>query len=251
MISGDVMKIERPILMSGPMVRMTLADQKTRTRRTRGLDVINRSPDSWSLNGIESLGAECLWIGLSCNAGDDAVGCPYGKPGDRLWVRETWAVGVCADALKPSALDAGTWKRDNGGVWYLADGTQPATPISARGKWRPSIFMPRWASRIILEITQIRVERLQHISTEDIIAEGIQIPVTSEGCPPGKVKLLTRLTDKHNHPPIDYLPKNPREADFYRAEFASAWDGLNFKRGFGWKVNPWVWVIGFKRLRSK
>lgn len=139
--------------------------------------------------------------------------CPYGTVGDRLWIRETWAVGKCGDGYKPGELHPGTWKMDNGGLWYPADGTLPSTPISPRGKTRPSIFMPRWASRLTLEVTGIRVEPVQGITNQDALAEGI------DGLTLGQ-------------PP--------------RIDFASLW---NFTNGEGaWDRNDWVWVVEFRKV---
>jgi hypothetical protein len=128
------------------------------------------------------------------------VHCPYGIPGDRLWVRETFAQGV---------------EGCPGGISYRADhadpkGDGPAHPV----KWRPSIFMPRAASRILLEITDVRVQRLQEISTRDIWAEGIAAS-----------------------PDVDPVH-----------EWRDLWDSLNAARGFGWAANPWVWAITFRRV---
>lgn len=146
--------------------------------------------------------------------------CPYGLAGDGIWSRETWAVGRCADAYPPRCLDPKTWLQDNGGCWYRADHREPPTPISPRGKWRPSIFLPRWACREVPEVKRIRVERVQDISEEDVVAEGCA--------------LQQWAGDVHQ--------KWPRTAGF-----AEIWDGINLKRGFGWLQNPWCWVVDYMR----
>lgn len=87
--------------------------------------------------------------------------CPYGKVGDLLWTKEIWAVGTCADKLKPSELDPPTWLKDNGGLWYKVGLVDPKTPISTRGRWRSGRFMMKWAARIWLENVSIRVERMK------------------------------------------------------------------------------------------
>lgn len=214
---------EGPILMSGPMVGATLEGRKTKTRRTAGLDVINRNPNSWS-SDVEPFVGETLWIGFSSNAGEDAVKCPYGKPGERLWVREAHYLW-------------GWWAKIDGKHRFLYERSYgvrfeaPPTVLTGRSKrrgWykRPSIFMPRWASRISLEITEIRVERLQEISEEDAKAEGMD----------------------NNHS-IKWPDGDPGYIDdVYRRNFATGWNSLNAKRGFGWDKNPWVWVIGFRRI---
>lgn len=127
--------------------------------------------------------------------------------GGRLWVRETWATDKLLDHLPPRVLEgAGTLP-----FWYLADSDQHS--IIQQGKWRPSIFMPRWASRITLEVIGVKVERVQEIRDTDVNREGIeQISI------------------------INAIPK-----------FHKLWDSLNAKRGYSWKKNPWCWVISFKK----
>lgn len=154
---------ERPIVFSGPMVRAILADEKTQTRRLKGLQEINQNPNRY--------GSAVLWDGSPNNpvwwdfwiAGTDVitrVKCPYGQVGDRLYVRENTRYARKTDGaplIEPP-------------VWYSADGECPSPdlyPIS-----RPAIFMPRWASRITLEITAVRVERLKDTTNDDAIAEG-------------------------------------------------------------------------------
>ena len=159
--------------------------------------------------------------------------CPYGIPGDRLVVRETWAVGACADGFKPRCLDPKTWRKDNGGCWYRADGHEPSSPISPRGKWRPSIFMPRWVARELPIVKAIRAERVQEISEEDAKAEGV-IPCR----PPGS------------------------EPDEYRYVFPSVWNRINAKakrakhnpytnaREDCYVLYPWEDVRKQKKLKS-
>lgn len=197
---------ERPILFSGPMVRAILDGRKTQTRR-----VVKP----------QSLVGHC--------GGGVVTKCPYGGTSDRLWVRETWAARLDQDHVRPNDLPRGT-------VGYWADGPARCCNTGcpgAAGKVRPSIFMPRWASRITLEITGVRIQRVQKISEEDAEAEGIDIVIDqhrspwcasagSDGCACG---------GKSN-----------------REHFALLWDSINAKRGFGWDVNPWVWVVEFKRV---
>ena len=130
--------------------------------------------------------------------------CPYGVPGDRLWVRETfYSNGMCKNTMS---------------CHYRATYNGLFTPDTVPWKWTPSIFMPRWASRITLEITGVRVERVQDISEEDARAEGI----------PDEYRAGHRI--------------------YYRPRFKTLWDSINAKRGFGWDSNPWVWVVEFKRV---
>jgi len=171
---------ERPILFSAPMVRAILDGRKTQTRR-----VVKPQPNADN------------WTGK----------CRYGQRGDRLWVRETWQSLVIHDGLSPSDIPVG------------ADIQYPATYDGWVSKRRPSIHMPRWASRITLEITGIRVERLQDISENDAVAEGVEF--------------WTPTVD------VDPVP-SPRPA--YRL----LWESIN---GAGsWGLNPWVFVIEFKRV---
>jgi hypothetical protein len=186
---------ERPILFSGPMVRAILAGRKTQTRRV----VADLNP---TLAESAASGSQIA----------NALRCPYGAPGDRLWVRETWAAQRALDKLPPQMIEAGAW------VEYAAG---PGGGILDRGKWRPSIFMPRWASRILLEVTAVRVERLQDISETDAEAEGVD---------------AVSMADV------------PRQATMNRrADFKQLWDSINAKRA-PWASNPWVWVVEFKRL---
>lgn len=184
---------ERPILFSGPMVRAILDDRKTQTRR-----IIKPEPDFhkgyYSARGVSwksQIGAR------------QVPSSPYGRPGDRLWVRETWRCD-CPD--------------DPEYALYRADGYDDVM-LPPGFKWRPSIFMPRWASRIVLEITSVRVERLCKISPDDVIAEGVE--------------------------------KRARSAVFpwqayTKEDYAKLWDSINGPGSFD--KNPWVWAISFKRV---
>jgi hypothetical protein len=181
---------ERPILFSGPMVRAILDGSKTQTRRAVSS---KRFPCAdW---GYASVGDRCH--PLAAHA--------YGTPGDRLWVRETWAVQHEYDAAAPSEIGASA-------RWRYA-----ATEDLGGLRKRPSIFLPRRGSRILLEITDVRVQRLQEISEGDARAEGAQ--KSWAGWP--------RLAS-------------------YRSGFQSLWESIN---GTGsWHANPWVWAITFQRL---
>jgi hypothetical protein len=121
-----------------------------------------------------------------------------------------------------------TWKVENGGIWYDAtDGLTPRHPISPRGKWRVSIHMPRWASRLTLEITRVRCQQLQAISREDAIAEGLE---------------------SHDDDGVTYYGPF-REGQYDpRSAYRKLWDALNAKRGYSWESDPWVWVIEFRTV---
>lgn len=151
------------------------------------------------------------------------------EPGDLLWVRETWAAGKCAETLSPACLSPGFWRHENGGIWYAAGG-DPRHPVTPRGKWRPSIYMPRWASRITLEVTEVRRERLQDITDDDAKAEGIRWSGRSEG---------------YSYDPEDGGPGYHRSAP--RESFLKLWNSINGKRpGAAWADNPLVTAISFR-----
>ena len=208
--------LERPILMSAPMVRAILDGRKTQTRlpsAMRGADRVfwhrgethswgNKPPqqyEGWVAEVDELSG---LLLPLSC---------PYGQAGDRLWVRETWHC--------PKQLD-GSYHREK--LIYAAD--------RHRGvRWQPSVQMPRWASRLTLEITGVRVERVQQIAESDIYAEGAK-PIPS--------------CQRHW-----FVPGYDFEEGSPRAVYSQLWDELHAHPGFTWESNPLVWVIEFRRVR--
>jgi hypothetical protein len=186
---------ERPILFSGPMVRAILDGSKTQTRRAA--KEFNEMPN---LDGI-------------LKRFPNQEGCPYGTPGDRLWVRETWAVQHEYDAFPPSAIGSSA-------RWHYA-----ATEDLGGLRKRPSIFLPRRGSRILLKITGVRVQRLLEISEEDARAEGV-------------TDFAGRWWD--GSPVVCGKWNAPSEA------FAALWESIN---GTGsWEANPWVWAITFRRL---
>lgn len=158
---------ERPILFSGAMVRAILAGRKTQTRRTitrlRGFSVKAVGPSNtpgydWTFRCQRG-----LWQDMRHE--DVIARCPYGMIGDRLWVRETWA------PMQSHRPIANPERYDNVSAWYKADHNRP---LWAGNKWTPSIHMPRWASRVTLEITRLRLERLDDITTDDAKAEGVE-----------------------------------------------------------------------------
>lgn len=200
---------ERPILFSAPMVRAILDGTKTQTRRIAKKMV--RHPD---LGNLYTPGALVL-EGEPQHVIERA--CPYGRPGDRLWVREAWRVINLADVFAPREITAADR------IWFEADG--PHEPPA--GRYRPGMFMPRWASRITLEITGVRVERLQEISRADAQAEGC-----------------------HHDDPCDHKRRFCEEIGCegpdYRVGFRNLWESINGPES--WAANPWVWVIEFRRV---
>lgn len=235
-----------PILYTTPMVRAVLADRKTMTRRVVRtqfapeaipVEVCATSPEGWQVSGHSG-----LWWD-DCEACiDDAIRCPYGVPGDRLWVKETFYAWGRWETRFSQKKGRDEWHfvdltPDAGGVYrYAADGVMPGVE-TRRGingnmpAWwkRPAIFMPREASRICLEVTSVRIERLQAIGQRDAVAEGlIRLPASG--------RYVVTNGDQHT----GVASTNPVEV------YSALWEDIN---GTGsWTENPWVWVIGFKRV---
>uniref|UniRef100_A0A6M3JGG6 Morphogenetic protein n=1 Tax=viral metagenome TaxID=1070528 RepID=A0A6M3JGG6_9ZZZZ len=192
---------QHPILMSTPMVKAILCGNKTMTRRVikpQPIKIDDAFDGTWEWKDkghyFDDLTLICELISS----------CPYGQESDKLWVRETHFIG----GVKPKE-----W------VMYKA----MDCPEKKWGEyiWRPSIFMPRWASRITLEITGIKVERVQEITDNDIYSEGaLNVKDTTFG------------------------------SGFNKKVFARLWDSINAQRGYSWESNCWVWVISFKRLHN-
>ncbi|PBP46352.1 hypothetical protein [Pseudomonas syringae] len=209
---------ERPILFSAPMVRAILSGQKTVTRR-----VTKVQPRSDADIGSYGKGQPFI---RNPDVTKPNPECPYGRPGDRLWVRETWYCDhfevMRGPYLKPDDLDIGEALND-GTLVYAADGLAPYE--QEQPTWKPSIHMPRWASRILLEITAVRVERLQEISRSDIRAEGLECP-----------------------PELASDDVSPNYRDWYPAAWRELWESINGPDS--WNSNPWVWVVEFKRVTT-
>jgi hypothetical protein len=190
---------ERPILLQGPMIQATLDDRKTQTRRLRGLEEINKKPGEYWLDSISLEPRKLVMVARFRHISGDSVSvnCPYGKAGDHLWCRETWA-----NVTEDGRPDCFIYKADNG-------------ELSQYKIWKPSIHMPRKASRILLKITGIRAERLQDISSPDC---------RNEGCPPDMLDV-----------PLMW--------------FTGLWDSINGKT-YPWDSNPWLWVLEFRVLEA-
>lgn len=254
---------EGPILFSTRLVNAILRDDnpKTQTRR-----IINPQPNS-EIAKIESIGQTAFTqVGYIAFRGwnkDSRYAENWAKKkyeiGQHLWVRETWKISLWDDE------GFGIQYKDGKKIWYKEPcddaqaekyASQCADDCDKAGcktdgegnyiigwevptRWRPSIFMPRWASRIQLEIVNLKVERLQDITEEDAFAEGVQIDAIQKE---GKVHPLIQLTGK-------YLPLNYGDPIKARSYFAAIWDSLNEKRGYSWEKNPFVWVIEFRRIK--
>lgn len=212
---------ERPILFSGAMVRSILQGQKQQTRR-----VVKGDVNGYEGVVVRTVAQERGHLGKHCFiSGNESVyqRCPYGKAGDRLWVRETWR----DDFLPHENPDR---EGTHIGYLYRADPDEKDDP---RRPWKPSIHMPRAACRLVLEVTGVRVERLLAITVEDSFAEGI----VSLRCP--TCHRPYGLPEwGHND-----LQKTPIEAYWH------LWDQINEARGYGRAKNPWVWVIEFRRAQ--
>lgn len=246
---------ERPILFSGPMVRAILDGRKTMTRR-----VITQFPVSgyrwggWVCEPQKDRGKATIVPESNskyCATGQIKARCPYGQPGDRLWVRETWRIGawcmddgqIAVDYKASPEITRTPWLSipdDDDGekfnrYWVQtcdelakkdvtpdSDGNYHWEPGKAPLNWRPSIYMPREDARIILEVVSVRVERVQDISSRDAWNEGATCSCTSP------------------------VPQCAGNIDAFR----NIWDSINAKRGYGWDANPWVWVVEFRQIKE-
>lgn len=231
---------ELPILFCASIVRAILSGQKTVIRSAVKDDPVNvialidRDDKPKNKFGL------CL---TDHNVINKHSSCPYGTPGDRLWVRETWAdanmdgapvLAYRADGGIRDLMEEESFLNDRGAFNYDDPRSKPYQfccwvddlIAGAEARWRPPAHMPRWASRILLQITDVRVERLQDISEEQVIAEGIGLSICQQSLETPQTRHQSKLTAVH--------------------DFAGLWDSIN---GAGaWDSNPWVWVAEFKRV---
>lgn len=212
--------MSKPIFFNTEMVKAILSGRKTQTRR------VIKDIDKWDKG--------CLWdqrrIGKPIGEvefyyyDNTKIEPPYGRPGDSLWVRETWS-GIFQSSegmLQYRNIDRLSRTQEHCvSLFYKATDDD----LDYNGCWVPSIYMPRWASRITLEVVKVRVERVQDISPADCLKEGI--------------------TDTYIKPFDIYTCKKPNHR--LRGDFARLWDSINAKRGYGWDINPWVFVYEFRR----
>lgn len=204
---------ERPILFSAPMVSALLDGSKTQTRRIAKFPEGTTAAE-WVVNKqAVPDGIYTGWVIDTPAPLSLPRKCPYGQPGDQLWVREAWRTYASLDGIRPREIAPGA------GIQYEALGTNlpgdKGDYLLGMGKYRPSMFMPRLASRITLEVVDVRVERLQDISEADAEAEGWTGPI------------LGRYTAYH--------------------WYLELWESINGKGS--WDANPWVWVIEFRRIK--
>lgn len=251
---------EHPILMSGEMVRAILDGRKSETRRLRGLEDVNENPDAWTFKKL----ADLDWMTKKSFKGRFGAyfeseqieprtlsvcpqAFPYGRVGDRLWVKETFVIEWYEDEPKapsdrpikhyePNPLyyeyDSEAW------LWPHYRATDPAPELFYEDateepycRWRPSIFMPRWASRINLEILNVRVERLHDITEAGVLAEGIR---------------QSNSEEKYWLAPLAGVPDFPWNNAI--SAYVALWNSINEKSGHDWNLNKWVWVVEFKRV---
>jgi len=237
---------ERPILFAGPMVRAILEGRKTVTRRA-----VKVQPRSQADIGSYGKGQPFI---RNLDVTKPNPECPYGKPGDRLWVRETWYCDhfevTRGPYLKPDDLDIGEALED-GTLVYAADGLTPYE--QEQPTWKPSIHMPRWACRILLEITAVRVERLQDISEEQAQAEGCFFTDYGQQCFHGGTgwKDVGDCPAQAGHQQRtgwawDKTTSHEQCLLTPRFAFANLWNAA----GGDWYANPWVWCVSFRRIEQ-
>lgn len=210
--------MERPIIFTSDSVRAILEGRKTQTRR-----VMKPQPDGftqgipWVKDSVEIINEE-FEREIKTHTKDGKlfvkkIKCSYGQPGDTLWVREKWL------------------KYDDNTAIYFDDVDE------TEWRWLSPMFMPRWASRITLEVVSISAERVQDISQADAKAEGAD-PWFLAG--DGKKDIQNGVQFS-----IEHCPEEKRD---YRTGYRHLWDSINAKRGYPWESNPWVWVVEFKKL---
>lgn len=218
---------DRPILMSAPMVRALLAGTKTQTRRVLRVPAHPAVRD-WVLDSefraTARAHSEEVATQYVTTFPHGRVRCPYGQPGDRLWVRENgWQRPECSERDMRDGAD--TWPAYE----YDADGIDHAH-VELLKEWgwkrRPSIHMPRWASRITLALTDVRVQRVQEISEDDALAEGADGP----------------------HPASWHPDASEIGPSSYVSGYRDIWNSIN---GPGsWEANPWAWALTFKATKN-
>lgn len=229
---------ETGIIMSDDHPKLIIDLLKTQTRRTYGLEKINKNPDLWSVTPTMNPAVWGFYQGTREHPTDVIrIKCPYGQVGDRLWVRERalyWVSPILkgVEYDKPSDWWSDCVYQDDPEIPLLLEDNRTlraareiheaieGDPVLGKWEWKSSIHMPKHYSRITLEITEVRVERVQEIKSSDIEAEGVSTGYRG-------------AWDAH----FDLLRK-----------FQSLWDSLNAKRGYGWDFNPWVWPINFKKI---
>lgn len=225
---------EYPLPFSGEMIRAIGKGIKNQTRRTKGLKKVNLEPDSYSNPRFDPESG--LWL-LDYGVHTITLKCPYGQPGDRLWIREAFCRAEVKD--RPYGDPRVAYKAD----MEMSEGYKELEP-DERPKYTPSIHMPRWASRGVLENTGVRLERLQDISEEDAKGEGLTA-LTKDG---GRT-IKYGIADRDGWPGNDDDGWSWEEWSVDpRVAYRRLWQFIN---GPGsWDAKPWVWVINFPFLKD-
>jgi len=228
---------EKGILFNSEMVKAILDGRKDTTRRLNGLHEINKNPDEWTLDSFEMNPVLMAWDkngdtypkimdGLIATFEHNELGevyrnikCPY-EIGMRLWVRETWGIEGGRENVFFYKADCTDRDLSSGGIFCKETGWL----------WHPSIYMPREAARLFLTVKDIRIERLQEITEDDAIKEGVGDPYN------------------YQHPEY-YDQKQFEGVEINKCAFAGLWDSINLKRGCGWNTNCWVWAVEFEVVK--
>lgn len=225
----------KPILMTTEMVKAIFEDRKTQTRR-----VIKPQPEKCKGSAGESIGVftplykmpygiDITEERMICKTIKEYDVCPYGKVGNRLWVRETWC--------DPNNEGLNVFYKADFPYYYNNQHGDRVKMEVDELKWKPSIFMPKNYSRITLEITDIRVEKIKDTSEDDCMLEGIDMETDH-------ASLCINIED------CTAYENDLIDGSAIKTVFSKLWDKINRKRGYGWGVNPWVWVIEFKQIKK-
>lgn len=251
---------ERGMIFNAEMVRAILDGRKTQTRR-----IMKPQPEPcprgghwWPSNVFKTMlhveeemqNGKGGWGGLVGDA------CPFGDVGDRIWVREAYRFPASLDDVSPTGVGemavATGYRKPWAPTFYEFTGTfsdgwkgfETPPKVSDGGKLRPSIHMPRWASRILLEITDVRVERLNAISEEDAQREGVHTEVWDQTVVARNYAARDEFFQFWSEDMPHYVEMN----QLYRSSFRSLWESIYGAEN--WQANPWVWVIEFKRVEG-
>ena len=242
---------ERGMIFNAEMVRAILDGRKTQTRRP-----IKWKQTRFTEIGEREDGSKWPWSEDAEHACDFWHPCPFGAVGDRIWVREAYRFPASLDDVSPTGVGemavATGYRKPWAPTFYEFTGTfsdgwkgfETPPKVSDAGKLRPSIHMPRWASRILLEITGVRVERLNAISEEDAQREGVHTEVWDQTV----VARNYAARDKFFQFWSEDMPHYVEMNQLYRSSFISLWESIYGAEN--WLANPWVWVIEFKRVEG-
>lgn len=217
---------ERPILFSSGMVQAILEGRKTQTRR-----VIKPQPNSKQIQGNGGRAYTTDHIPVH------GIQSPYGEPGDLLWVRETFR---WFDALLETDME-GVYS-----VWQYKASTEEPEDYT----WKPSIHMPKEASRIWLRVKDVRVERVQDITSRGALMEGYPVSSINDLYDKDVLEGIKELPEDKRTMALRLTPTKKHNSLTPKDWFSELWDSINAKRGFGWKENPWVWCVSFEVLST-